>query len=69
MAKKKKTPPPKRNSLRTHRHICTLNDEENKMLNRYFSKYKIQNKSKFIRETLMIAIIRKLEEDQPTLFD
>ena len=69
MAKKKTPPPPKRNSLRTHRHICTLNDEENRALNRYMAKYKVQNKSKFIRETLMIAIIRKLELDHPTLFD
>ncbi|MDP4238797.1 MAG: hypothetical protein Q8904_04920 [Bacteroidota bacterium] len=59
----------KRNSLRTHRQIFTLNDEENKALIRYISKYNVQNKSKFIRETLMLAIIRKMEEDHPTLFD
>jgi len=59
----------KRNSLRTHRQIFTLNDEENKALTRYITKYKVQNKSKFIRETLMITIIRKMEEDHPTLFD
>jgi len=29
----------------------------------------VQNKSKFIRETLMVAIIRRFEEDHPTLFD
>ena len=70
MAKKiSSTPISKRTSLRTHRQIFTLNDEENKALNRYISKYKINNKSKFIRETLMIAIIRKMEEDHPTLFD
>jgi len=69
MAKKKTIPAAKRNSLRTHRQIFTLNDEENKALERYIAKYKVQNKSKFIRETLMIAIIRKLEEDHPTLFD
>jgi len=59
----------KRNSLRTHRQIFTLNDEENKALNRYISKYNVQNKSKFIRETVMITIIKKMEEDHPTLFD
>jgi hypothetical protein len=59
----------KRNSLRTHRQIFTLNDEENRALIRYISKYNVQNKSKFIRETLMLAIIRKMEEDHPTLFD
>ena len=69
MAKKTIIPVSKRNSLRTHRQIFTLNDEENKALIRYINKYKISNKSKFIRETLMLAIIRKLEEDHPTLFD
>jgi len=69
MAKKTPIPASKRNSLRTHRQIFTLNDEENKALNRYISKYKITNKSKFIRETIMLSIIRKMEEDHPRLFD
>jgi len=69
MAKKITNLVSKRNSLRTHRQIFTLNDEENKALIRYISKYKVQNKSKFIRETLMLSIIRKMEEDHPTLFD
>jgi hypothetical protein len=68
MAKKTPTPVSQRNSLRTHRQIFTLNDEENKALNRYIAKYRVQNKSKFIRETLMKAIIRQFEEDHPTLF-
>ena len=68
---KKKPSKPKQNrvSLRKHRHIFTLNDLENKALNRYLSKYSVKNKSKFIRETLMVEIIRRLEKDQPTLFD
>ena len=69
MAKKKIKPLSKRNSLRTHRQIFTLNDEENKALNRYIEKYKVQNKSKFLRETVMLCVIRKFEEDHPTLFD
>ena len=68
MAKKTPTPVSQRISLRTHRQIFTLNDEENKALNRYIAKYRVQNKSKFIRETLMKAIIRQFEEDHPTLF-
>ena len=68
MAKKTPTPVSQRNSLRTHRQIITLNDEENKALNRYIAKYRLQNKSKFIRETSMKAIIRQFEEDHPTLF-
>jgi hypothetical protein len=69
MTKKKALPASQRNSLRTHRQIFTLNDEENKALNRYLEKYKVQNKSKFIREAVMLTIIRKMEEDHPTLFD
>lgn len=69
MAKKNIIPASQRNSLRKHRQIFTLNDEENKALNRYIAKYKVQNKSKFIREAVMLTIIRKMEEDHPTLFD
>ena len=69
MAKKNLKVIPKRNSLRTHRQISTLNDEENKALIRYISKYKVQNKSKFMREVLMLTIIKRMEEDRPTLFD
>lgn len=69
MAKKQLPPTTKRTALRTHRQVFTLNDDENKALNRYLAKYKIENKAKFIRETLMVAIIRKLEEDHPRLFD
>jgi len=70
-AKKKKKAPviKKKSSLRTHKYAFTLNDEENRALNRYVDKYKVQNRSRFIRETLMITIIKKFEEDHPTLFD
>jgi hypothetical protein len=56
-------------SLRVHKHLFMLNDLENKALERYLRKYRVQNKSKFIRETLMMAILRRFEEDAPTLFD
>lgn len=69
MAKKAQIPLVKRKSLRTHRETITLNDDENKFLIRYLKKYKISNKSKFIRETLMRSIIVRFEEDHPTLFD
>lgn len=69
MAKKLTIASPKRKSLRTHRQLFTLNDEENRALERFMCKYKVKNKSKFIRETLMMTIIKKFEEDHPTLFD
>jgi len=70
MAKKKELKPsPNPVLLRKHRQIFTLNDKENNALNRFIEKYKVKNKSKFIRETLMTEILRKLDADQPTLFD
>ena len=70
MAKKKVLKPsPNPVLLRKHRQIFTLNEKENNALNRFLEKYKVKNKSKFIRETLMTEIIRKTEADQPTLFD
>ncbi len=55
-------------SARKNRVSIMLNDEEMKALNRLISTYKIKNKSKFIRETLMTTILKKFEEDHPTLF-
>jgi hypothetical protein len=69
MAKKMKKPVKSPRLLRTHSHVFLLNDLENRALNRYIKKYSIKNKAKLIREMLMIAIIQKLEEDSPTLFD
>jgi metal-responsive CopG/Arc/MetJ family transcriptional regulator len=70
MAKRLAKPATERKiSVRKHRQVFTLNNEENKALDRYIAKYKVQNKSKFIREAVMLFIIRKMEEDHPTLFD
>ncbi len=58
-----------RKMKRSHRISFMLNDKEVDALERYIKKYKIKCKSKFVREALMITVIRKLEEDSPTLFD
>lgn len=70
MAKKDSVKVKKKSTLkRTNRHMFMLNDLEQNALNRYLKKYKIQNKSKFIRETIMKQVIVQLEKDSPTLFD
>lgn len=45
-----------------------LNDEEEKALQRYIARYRVRNKSRFIRETLIANIMHRFEEDHPTLF-
>lgn len=68
---KKKTtkePTKKRISKRQNRVAIMLNDEEMKAMNRFIETYKIKNKSRFVRETLITAILKKFDEDHPTLF-
>lgn len=53
---------------RVHKVTFMLNDEEYKTVERYLSKYKIINKSRWYRETILSHILKTLEEDYPTLF-
>lgn len=53
---------------RVHKVAFMLNDEECKAVERYLQKYKIQNKSRWYRETILSHVLRTLEEDYPTLF-
>ena len=46
-----------------------LNDDEYKTLQNYMKKYKISNKSRWYRETILSHVIKTLELDYPTLFD
>ncbi len=54
---------------REHRIAILLNEREQRILDRFCEKYGVANRSRLIRETLMRAILNKLENDQPTLFD
>lgn len=58
-----------RKSAREHRISILLNESERKMLERYCAHYGVVNKSRLIRETLMRAILKRMDNDQPTLFD
>lgn len=54
---------------REHRISILLNESEQRTLERFCDKYGVANRSRLIRETLMRAILKKLDNDQPTLFD
>ncbi len=54
---------------REYRISILLNEKEQKMLDKFCEKYGVSNRSRLIRETLMRAILKQLENDQPTLFD
>ena len=54
---------------REHRVSILLNNKEQQMLERFCEQYGVSNRSRLIRETLMRAILKQLDQDQPTLFD
>ena len=56
-------------SPRENRIAILLNESEQRALDRFCERYGITNRSKLVRETLMRAILKKIENDQPTLFD
>lgn len=53
---------------RVHKQQILLNDYEIDAFNQYCKKYKIQNKSKVIREALFTKVLKNFEDDHPTLF-
>lgn len=70
MAEKKKTVKPQRIAklVRRHKKMITFNDSELEVVSAFCKKYRIDNQAKFIREAVIATILRKTEEDHPTLF-
>ena len=54
---------------REHRISIMLNESELRILDRFCDRYDVSNRSRLIRETLMRAILKQIDNDQPTLFD
>ena len=65
---KKEKPIAKERMVRNKRVVITLNEKEFRVIDRFFTQYKVKNKTKFLRETIIKTIWRKFEEDAPTLF-
>ena len=57
-------PAPRKNKV-----SILLNDSEMRALERYCDKYTVTNRSRLIRETLMRNILKRFDNDSPTLFD
>lgn len=68
MEKKRKYTQPIPDMPRNQRISFMLNEEEYKTINNYLLKYKISNRSRWYRETIMSHILKVLEQDYPTLF-
>jgi len=46
-----------------------LNNRELRALNVYCQRFRVKNRSKFLRETLMMAILKRFDEEMPSLFE
>ncbi|MDR1591405.1 MAG: hypothetical protein LBS16_00760 [Prevotellaceae bacterium] len=61
---------PKRQKMRRlHRISFTVNEDEMKLIERYRTKYAVDNMSNFLREAVIRTALKQLDEDSPTLFD
>ena len=58
----------KSSMVRNRAVTFSLNDPEYKTLEKFCKKYKITNRARFIRESLMKSILTRMSEDYPTLF-
>jgi hypothetical protein len=54
---------------RTNRTSILFNHREQEAINLFCEKYQIRNKSKFMREAIMTEILKKFDDDYPTLFE
>jgi len=54
--------------LRLNKKTIMFNNKELNVIESYCQKYRINNRSKFMREAVISSILKKLDEDYPTLF-
>ena len=54
---------------RIRRMVCWVSEDEAAIVERYLAKYKITNKGRWMRETILSSIYRTMVDDYPTLFN
>jgi hypothetical protein len=57
------------NLKRTNRKTICFNNYELQALNKYFRKYRVDNKSKLMREAILKSVLKRFSDDYPTLWD
>ncbi len=54
---------------RVNRQAIMFNEREMNAINHYCDRFKINNKSKFMREAIITEVLKKFEENHPTLWE
>ncbi len=55
--------------LRRNVAAIRFNQREKEAIDLYCQKYKITNRAKFMREAILTEVLRRFDEDYPTLFE
>ncbi|MCK4921223.1 MAG: hypothetical protein KAS71_09260 [Bacteroidales bacterium] len=55
--------------LRNNKISILLNTRELRAIEAYCTKYKVRNRSKFMREAVLTEVLKKFDEDYPSLFE
>jgi len=55
--------------IRSSRTSLNFNQREMEAIELYCEKYNIKNKSKFMRETILTEVLKRFDDDYPTLFE
>lgn len=54
---------------RSKQTTLRFNSREQEAINLYCKKYSVRNKSKFMREAIIMEVLKRFDEDYPTLFE
>jgi len=57
------------NLLRRNKHAIMFNNREMQAIEAYCRKYRVENKSRFMRETILTEVLSRFDKDYPTLFE
>ena len=57
------------NMMRKNKLNLALNDMELKAINQYCDRYRISNRSKFLREAILTEVLKRFDRDYPSLFE
>lgn len=55
--------------LRSHSASIRFNQREKEAIDLYCQKYKVANRAKFMREAILTEVLKRFDEDYPTLFE
>ncbi|MDP4223021.1 MAG: hypothetical protein Q8868_06885 [Bacteroidota bacterium] len=54
---------------RNNRLSLMLNERESRALGIYCDRFRVRNKSEFLRDTIMKAILKRFDSEHPTLWE